>query len=56
VVMYMREARAEVSGPLPVPFALAVAMLISAAATLWLGILPGQVLDYARRSALDLLQ
>ena len=56
VMMYMRDARDEALPPLPLPFALAVALLISAGATLWLGILPGQVLDYARQSAADILR
>jgi NADH-quinone oxidoreductase subunit N len=55
VVMYMRDARDEAAVPLAVPFALAIAVLISTVATLWLGILPGSVLDYARQSAADLL-
>lgn len=56
VLMYMREAHDEAAPALPVPLALAVAMLISAVATLWLGILPGQVLEYARQSAADILR
>src|SRR5688572_10824329 len=55
VIMYMREPRDEAAPELPVPFALAVATLISAVATLCLGIMPGAVLGYALRSAADLL-
>ena len=52
VVMYMREAREEV--PLsPVPLGLGAALAISLAATIYLGVLPGRVLDYAARTAVD---
>ena len=50
VVMYMREGRADVP-VLPVPFGLGAALSLSLAATIYLGVLPGQVLQYAARSA-----
>jgi NADH-quinone oxidoreductase subunit N len=55
VVMYMREPRDESLLP-AVPIELGTALAISALATIYLGILPGRVLDYASRSAGDLLQ
>lgn len=46
VMMYMREPR--VAAPLsPVPFGLGTALTISVVATIYLGVLPGRVLDYA---------
>jgi NADH-quinone oxidoreductase subunit N len=54
VMMYMREARKEVPVT-PVPAGLGIALALSVAATLYLGILPDRVLGYARHSALDLL-
>jgi NADH:ubiquinone oxidoreductase subunit 2 (subunit N) len=54
VVMYMREAREELPA-IPVPPALGTALAICVAATLYLGLLPGKVLEYASRSAADLL-
>jgi len=55
VVMYMREPREEV--PLaPVPAALGVALAVSLAATIYLGVLPGKILNYAQRSAEQLVQ
>lgn len=55
VVMYMREGREE--GPVPsIPFSLGTALIISLAATIYLGVLPGRVLDYALRSADELVQ
>ena len=55
VMMYMREAREEVPAT-PVPPALGTALAISAAATLYLGLLPGRILEYAARSAAELLR
>jgi len=55
VMMYMREAREEVPAT-PVPPALGTALAISAAATLYLGLLPGRILEYASRSAAELLR
>jgi NADH-quinone oxidoreductase subunit N len=55
VVMYMREPREE--APLaPVPAALGVALAVSLAATIYLGVLPGKILNYAQRSAEQLVQ
>jgi NADH-quinone oxidoreductase subunit N len=54
VVMYMREPREE--GPVaPVPAGLGIALALSLAATIYLGVLPGKVLEYAGRS-IQLLQ
>ena len=53
VVMYMREAREEV--PLsPIPAGLGTALAISLATTIYLGVLPGRVLDFAARSVSEL--
>ena len=54
VMMYMREPRGEVPvTPVPVAAGLAIAMCVLA--TLWLGVVPGPVLDYAAQSAHQLL-
>ena len=54
VMMYMREPRGEV--PItPVPAAAALAIAISVLVTLYLGVLPGRVLDYSAHSARDLV-
>ncbi len=50
VMMYMREARTEVP-VMKVPAAIAAALVITVAATIYLGVLPGRVLDYALHSA-----
>ena len=55
VMMYMREARDQ-APTAPVSASLGVALAISVGATLYLGILPGRVLEYAARSAADLLR
>ncbi|HTC94242.1 MAG TPA: NADH-quinone oxidoreductase subunit N [Terriglobales bacterium] len=55
VVMYMRESKTE-TPVLPVPASLGVAVVLSAVATLYLGIWPQRVLDYAVRSAHDLIR
>ncbi len=54
VVMYMREARKEVPVT-PIPFGLGVALAVSMVATLYLGILPNRILQYAQQSAAQLL-
>ncbi len=55
VMMYMREAREP--APLgPIPLGVGAALAISALATIYLGILPGRVLEYASHSAADLLR
>jgi len=55
VVIYMREAQQEISVA-PTPLSLHVALAVSIGATLYLGILPGKVLEFASRSARELLQ
>jgi NADH-quinone oxidoreductase subunit N len=52
VVMYMREAREDVPVP-AIPFGLGTALVISLVATIYLGVLPGRVLDYAARTAAE---
>ncbi len=54
VVMYMRESRKEVPVT-PIPFGLGLALGVSIVATLYLGILPNRVLQYAQQSAQELL-
>src|SRR6202043_1152710 len=54
VMMYMRESRKEVPVA-PVPFALRVALVACLAATLYLGIFPSRVLQYAQDSARQLV-
>ena len=55
VMMYMHEPRESV--PLaPLPVGVSAALAISALATIYLGIFPGRVLEYASRSAADLLR
>jgi NADH-quinone oxidoreductase subunit N len=54
VMMYMREARKPVPVA-PVPFTLGIALALSVAATLYLGLLPNGVLQYAQRSAQTLI-
>jgi NADH-quinone oxidoreductase subunit N len=49
VVMYMREPREEIPVA-PVPAGLGFALALSLAATIYLGILPNRVLEYASRS------
>jgi NADH-quinone oxidoreductase subunit N len=55
VMMYMRESRKEVPVT-PVPFALRMAIVVCMIATIYLGILPGPVLQYAQDSAEQLVQ
>jgi len=54
VMMYMREARDDAPVAAVSP-SLGAALAISVAATLYLGILPGRVLEFASRSAAQLL-
>ena len=54
VMMYMREPRKQVPVA-PIPLGLGLALAISVVATLYLGILPNRVLQYAQQSAQDLL-
>lgn len=55
VVMYMREARTEVPVS-PIPVSLGAALALSVLATIYLGVLPGQVLQYAAKSASGLMR
>jgi NADH-quinone oxidoreductase subunit N len=55
VMMYMRESRKEVP-VIPVPFALSVAIASCMAVTLYLGIFPGEALQYTQDSAQQLIQ
>jgi len=48
-VMYMREPREEVPVA-PIPLGLGFALGLSLAATIYLGVLPNRVLEYASRS------
>jgi NADH-quinone oxidoreductase subunit N len=50
VFMYMREPRDQTRVPRVTP-GLGIALAISLAATIYLGVLPGQVLNYAARAA-----
>jgi NADH-quinone oxidoreductase subunit N len=54
VVMYMRESRRPLPVT-PVPFGLGLALAVSLVATLYLGILPGRVLQYVQQGAQQLL-
>ena len=55
VVMYMRDAKQDVP-VLPITAGVRAALVLTVAATIYLGILPGRVLDYALRGAQDLLR
>jgi NADH-quinone oxidoreductase subunit N len=55
VVMYMREAREEVP-VLPIPPALGTALILTLAATVYLGVVPGRMLAFVQQSAQQLLQ
>ena len=55
VMMYMRESRKEVPVT-PVPFALGVALASCLAATIYLGVLPNRVLQFAQDSAQQLVE
>ena len=54
VVMYMREPRRP-APVTPVPFGLGAALAVTIVATIYLGVLPNRVLQYARESAQTLL-
>ncbi len=55
VYMYMRDERME--APVArIPAGLGVGLAISLIATIYLGVLPGRVLDYALRGAQDLMK
>ncbi len=55
VAMYMKEPL-EGTPIAPVPLGLGTALTISLAATIYLGVLPGRVLEYASRSAAEILR
>jgi NADH-quinone oxidoreductase subunit N len=55
VVMYMREPQAEVP-VLPVSLGLGTALVITLAATIYLGVFPQRILDSAQQSAKQLVQ
>jgi len=55
VYMYMREERTE-EPVARIPFGLGIGLAISLIATIYLGVLPGRVLDYAIQSAQDLMK
>src|SRR5579864_2852359 len=54
VVMYMKEPRKQVP-VLPISFGLGTALAVSVLATLYLGILPNRMLQYAQQSAKEVL-
>jgi len=55
VFMYMREP--QVDAPIaPIPAGLGTGLAISLVATIYLGVLPGRILDYASRSVAGLLR
>ncbi|HEX2711703.1 MAG TPA: NADH-quinone oxidoreductase subunit N [Candidatus Acidoferrales bacterium] len=53
VVMYMREPQQQWA-PAPIPRALGLVLLLTAAGTIYLGLFPGAVMGFAARSALSL--
>lgn len=55
VAMYMRDGREEVSVA-PIPFGLGAALGISVLATIYLGVLPGRVLQYAAQAASGIMR
>ena len=55
VMMYMRDGREEISVS-PVPPAMGTALALAVIATIYLGVLPGRVLDYAAESAKQLMR
>jgi NADH-quinone oxidoreductase subunit N len=55
VYMYMREPR-EDAPVLPMPASVGVSLAVSVIATIYLGVLPGRVLEYALQSARDLIR
>jgi NADH-quinone oxidoreductase subunit N len=56
VMMYMKDPREEEPTPAPVPLPLGIALAFSVIATIYLGVLPGRVLEYAGRSVNLLMQ
>jgi NADH-quinone oxidoreductase subunit N len=55
VMIYMREPKEEAPVS-PIPAGLGAALAVSLAVTIYLGVLPGRVLEYASRSAAELLR
>ena len=55
VMMYMKEPRDE-KAISPIPFSLGTAVAISAAATIYLGVVPGRILEYVSKAASGLMQ
>ena len=55
VVMYMREPK-EDAPMVPMPFALGVSLAAAVVVTIYLGVLPGRVLNYALQGARDLVR
>ncbi len=60
VVMYMREpgelgSESEHTPVLRAPAAIAVALVLAAGATMWLGVAPGNIYEYAARGSRDLM-
>jgi NADH-quinone oxidoreductase subunit N len=55
IVMYMREPRDQSPLP-PIPFAAGLAMVLSLIATIYLGVLPGRVLNFTLASARELMR
>jgi len=51
VLMYMRDAREPAPPVASISVPLGVALTLTVAATIYLGVLPGRVLDYASRGA-----
>jgi NADH-quinone oxidoreductase subunit N len=54
VVMYMREPQVDTPVP-PIPFGAGLAVVLSLILTIYLGVLPGAVLNFAIGSARDLI-
>ena len=55
VVMYMREPKEE-AAPARIPAGVGVVLAVSLAFTIYLGVLPNYVLEWARRGAQDLMR
>jgi NADH-quinone oxidoreductase subunit N len=53
VVMYMREPAAEIAA-VPVPWTLSVVLWIAAAGTVYAGLFPGRIIDFAAKAALNI--
>ena len=58
VVMYMREPREDMAGVpvMGIPASMGVSLAVTLVATIYLGVMPGRVLDYAVRSAQQMLR